>query len=812
VGGIGLTLPSGFTLRGHDNLGGLVGINYGTLTSVSLSISSGATVLGNGIYDVGGLVGFNRGGSALISNSALTISAGGSVQGPNRYVGGLAGQNSGSIASTSVTLASGASISGSNYVGGFVGSNSNNGGTGKISGISLTLPSGFIVSSSNAAGGFAGRNEGVLSGIDITLSSGSTVVGGDKVGGLVGQSSGSITSSTLTFNSGGVVSGTSAVGGLVGYNSGSIATSSVTFNSGGLVTASSISGGSVGLLFGSSTVGSFTGNSTVGSGFNLAGEFGYVGGLVGRAENRGVDSSITNSLVTFNNGGTISGPMTIVPVFIDIVSGQSTTYGTEYGLQYWFSTSASANTFDATLVPTLLTSASASFGTVQTFTAGASSISFNAFGLSGSIALNTPLTATLGATSSTSLTLTPSLTFSGLRFSAGNSQSFTVNKAPLGISLSAFYSSSTTVSPAADSVVITGLKNSETLAPTSVTVNSANVASSNNFVTAILAKTSDSSANLSNYFISTSFNGTDGITTTNKATLTPAVLTVTNSVAHDKTYDGLTTASITGGVLSGVLGSSDGSNLSLVQTGNFSQSNVGTNLTVTANDSITGAASTNYVLTQPTISNTANINFSPKTLSSTAQAQQTAQQSAAVAAQQAAQTSKSSSTPPPVANGTGSSVGTGTSNGTGSSSGSRVTANTNNTTASGDSSTSGTSGNTGSGATTPGISISVNRPASVEQSGVVSVQLPKDMATSGTGFSFALPAQVTGGDVAQNAASDTIKVTLVNGAKLPSWIKFDPEAKLFTASSVPDGAFPLQVLVTTGALSTTVVISERDQR
>jgi hypothetical protein len=115
-------------------------------------------------------------------------------------------------------------------------------------------------------------------------------------------------------------------------------------------------------------------------------------------------------------------------------------------------------------------------------------------------------------------------------------------------------------------------------------------------------------------------------------------------------------------------------------------------------------------------------------------------------------------------------------------------------------------------ATTPGISISVNRPASVEQSGVVSVQLPKDMATSGTGFSFALPAQATGGDVAQNVASDAIKVTLVNGAKLPSWIKFDPEAKLFTASSVPDGAFPLQVMVTTGALSTTVVISERDQR
>jgi hypothetical protein len=98
------------------------------------------------------------------------------------------------------------------------------------------------------------------------------------------------------------------------------------------------------------------------------------------------------------------------------------------------------------------------------------------------------------------------------------------------------------------------------------------------------------------------------------------------------------------------------------------------------------------------------------------------------------------------------------------------------------------------------------RQPSLQQAGVITVSVPKDMATAGNGFSFPLPAQVT--DAGTGAV---INVTTVNGQALPSWLKFDPEKKTFVASAVPDGAFPMQVVVTIGGRSTTVVISERAQ-
>jgi hypothetical protein len=114
------------------------------------------------------------------------------------------------------------------------------------------------------------------------------------------------------------------------------------------------------------------------------------------------------------------------------------------------------------------------------------------------------------------------------------------------------------------------------------------------------------------------------------------------------------------------------------------------------------------------------------------------------------------------------------------------------------------------------------RAPSTQQSGVLSVSLPKEMATSGSGFSFSLPAQVAGGaavdasaGVAAGAARDAstqINVKLANGSDLPRWVKFNPESKLFTSSAVPDGAFPLQIVVTVAGVSTTIVISEKDQK
>ncbi|MBT8592127.1 filamentous hemagglutinin, partial [Polynucleobacter paneuropaeus] len=64
-----------------------------------------------------------------------------------------------------------------------------------------------------------------------------------------------------------------------------------------------------------------------------------------------------------------------------------------------------------------------------------------------------------------------------------------------------------------------------------------------------------------------------------------------------KIYDGTNTATVTGGHLVGVVGTDD---VSLNQAGNFSQTNVGLNLAVTAANTLSGAAAGNYTITQPT--------------------------------------------------------------------------------------------------------------------------------------------------------------------------------------------------------------------
>ncbi|MBT8632248.1 hypothetical protein AOC23_09195, partial [Polynucleobacter paneuropaeus] len=74
-------------------------------------------------------------------------------------------------------------------------------------------------------------------------------------------------------------------------------------------------------------------------------------------------------------------------------------------------------------------------------------------------------------------------------------------------------------------------------------------------------------------------------------------LTVTGSTAVDKVYDGSLTVTISGGSLVGVVGTDD---VSLNQAGNFSQTNVGLNLVVTAANTLSGAAAGNYTITQPT--------------------------------------------------------------------------------------------------------------------------------------------------------------------------------------------------------------------
>ena len=88
-------------------------------------------------------------------------------------------------------------------------------------------------------------------------------------------------------------------------------------------------------------------------------------------------------------------------------------------------------------------------------------------------------------------------------------------------------------------------------------------------------------------------------------TVSQKVLTIVGLTAQNKTYDGLTTATVTGtaALISGGVVNSDVVSLSGTPSFNFSSAVVGTGINIsTTNYTITGAGSGNYTLTQPSFS------------------------------------------------------------------------------------------------------------------------------------------------------------------------------------------------------------------
>ena len=324
---------------GGIDVGGLVGINRGTITN---SYATGSV---SGAGSIGGLVGLNNGGT--ITNSYAT----GDVAGSLKSVGGLVGLNdSGGTITNSYATGAVTGLSSSSRLGGLVGWNdgtiTNSYATGTVSGASdigglVGWTDGGTITNSYATGDVTGKaaNVGGLVGFnsggtitnsyatgDVTgeaanvgglvgLQNGGTTTNsyatgdvrgsGNDIGGLVGVnlSSGTITNSYAT---GDVAGSGFSVGGLVGRNDGIITNSYAT----GIVTGfRNGAGGLVGFNFGGTITNSYATGAVTGSGNDI-------GGLVG--ENRG--GTITNSyatgtvtgsgirvggLVGYNNGGTI---------------------------------------------------------------------------------------------------------------------------------------------------------------------------------------------------------------------------------------------------------------------------------------------------------------------------------------------------------------------------------------------------------------------------------------------------------------------------------------------------------------------------
>src|SRR5215212_6835209 len=117
------------------------------------------------------------------------------------------------------------------------------------------------------------------------------------------------------------------------------------------------------------------------------------------------------------------------------------------------------------------------------------------------------------------------------------------------------------------------------------------------------------------------FTNTCGSVNSNAATLTVSPKSVTASVtANNKTYDGNTTATVSGCTLSGVL-AGDVANVSCSAAGpnTFANANVGTGKTVTAtNISLSGSASVNYSLSSTSATTTADITTKALTATLTA--------------------------------------------------------------------------------------------------------------------------------------------------------------------------------------------------
>lgn len=159
---------------GYAYLGGIVGINNGTVTDSAPA----ASITVRGRYIIGGVAGLNLTDANINYNTSNNIPV--TVQ-ANECAGGVAGVNCGSIALGSTTLQ--VNITAESYAGGIAGSNNKrNATTASIAGGKVT---GTVTATKNYAGGAAGANYAEITGV--ALIDGARVRANDQfAGGIAG--------------------------------------------------------------------------------------------------------------------------------------------------------------------------------------------------------------------------------------------------------------------------------------------------------------------------------------------------------------------------------------------------------------------------------------------------------------------------------------------------------------------------------------------------------------------------------------------------------------------------------------------------
>ena len=734
-------------VEGWFYVGGLVGgVDFNTGVQISNSYSTGAIV---GNLKVGGLVGANYGGSIQNSYSKAT------VRGAN-YAGGLVGQ---SFSAVSNSYATGTvTVTGGSYAGGLIGST--DGGT-----ISNSYATGTVIGN-NLVGGLTGRGGGSITNSYAT----GTVTGGSEVGGLVGYNNyGSISNSYAT----GAVTGGSEVGGLVGYNYGisSISNSYAT----GAVSGNSYVGGLVGVNNGNIS-NSYATGAVTGVGATVGALVGQNGGLV---NNSFYNKSVNSSLIGIGNSiqdvaGTVwgmsSADMKDQSNFTSATPANSQqnpawdftpstgiwaiARGSNNGYPCLVGLFCAANT--STPIYLRLISGSSIYGDTpvlgyKLYDASSGGSQITDASASGSVVWSTPLSATSNAnTYSETYVSGISLGNSAYTLNAGSAVNWTINPRPLTIT-----SRNVTRNYGDPNV-----PSSWYLLPLNGTDGSGSGLANGDriYIFYSLSNSATSTANAGTTHAITPINQsfTNGTAANYAITYIAGTLSITQrpitvtAVDQSRTYGSANPTSGSVTLTSGSMANTDTLGTASVSSTATSTTAAGQTapLTPSGQTFSTGTAG-NYAIT-----------YADGTLSITPVI--------VVPVLPAAVVPVAESSPSPLIAPTMS------------------IAQPNNDGV---------------------VTVSLMRESSVQSSGLIAVSVPKAITTTGSGFSFPLPAQVVETAVNENS----IQVTTATGQALPGWLNFNSQTKSFTVSAVPDGAFPIQVVVIVNGTRTTVMISERNE-
>jgi hypothetical protein len=545
----------------------------------------------------GGLAGDNTG---TITNSYNTGTVNNSVGATSVNVGGLVGNNFGTIAN-SYNTGTVTNVNGGWEVGGLAGSNSgtitNSYNTGSVTG-------------SSYVGGLAGNS---WSGTITNSYSTGSVTGTTYVGGLVGYNGNAITNSY----SAGTVSGTTNVGGLVGWNNvGTITNSYWDTTTSGQATSSGGTGLTTAQM---KTMASFTGWSIVNTGGSNAVWRIYEGHTYPLLKSFLTPLTLTGApdvAVTYNGAAQSGGTFTLIPNVLGASATGTNTgfYNGYYSTQQGYDITGgnlTINPASLTLLNLAANNASKTYGAALTFTG----TEFTPVGLLNGDTISSVTLTSAGAVA-TANAGAYAITPSNAVFSVGNAGNYniayvngvlTVNPAPLTVTAN---NASKTYNGLAytggNGVIYTGFVNGETSAVLGGALS--------------FSGASQGAINAGSYTIVpgglTSGNYT--ITYNNGAlTVNPATLTITGVAANNKVYDGTTTAALSNtGNLSGLV---NGETLTLnaPTSVTFADKNAGTGKTVTATGYTIGngtGLAYNYQLGYSSATTTADITPAPLTL------------------------------------------------------------------------------------------------------------------------------------------------------------------------------------------------------